>query len=129
MNTSNGCVKIVMVVEDDDGIRDSLQDILEFEGYRVATARNGQEAIHVLNEIYRPCLILLDLFMPVMDGWQFLERVKLEMDELLTEVPIVITSAAGDRAKEAAKQVCGFIKKPVDLDLLLATVTKYCDRA
>ncbi len=126
MNSSNACTKTVVIVEDDEGIRISLQDILEEEGYRVTTAKNGQEAIDVLAKISEPCLILLDMFMPVMDGWQFLERMKLGQEDQVIHTPIVITSAAGDRAKDAAKQVNGFIKKPIELDLLLAIVLRYC---
>lgn len=125
MDPSRNC-KQILIVEDDDGILVTLQELLSQEGYTVLLARNGQEALQTLATLTRPCLILLDMFMPVMDGWQFLEQMKLEKEDLLTNIPIVITSAAGERAKVASKEVRGFIKKPIHLEDLLTTVRKFC---
>lgn len=63
----------VAIVEDDDEIRESMKDALETEGYMVRAFRNGKEAIEELQNQLEPCIILLDLMMPIMDGWQFLE--------------------------------------------------------
>jgi CheY-like chemotaxis protein len=114
----------IMIVEDDPDIRDSLRYILENEGYRVMTAENGQEAFDVLAKIPRPCLILLDLMMPVMNGWEFLDQ--RQGDVALATIPVVIVSAITDRAKSA--QASGFIKKPVDLARLIEAVTTYCGK-
>ena len=121
-----GKCKTILVIEDDEGISETLKEIFQLEGYTVETAFNGQEALEMLKIIERPCLILLDMFMPVMNGWQFLEELKLTNGEGLTSIPIVITSAAGDQAKEASKKVRGYIKKPADINVLLDTAKKFC---
>ncbi len=116
----------ILVVEDDEEILSTLRELLEGEGYPVVPAKNGREAIEILEKMLHPCLILLDLFMPIMDGWQFLDQLNRDESKLLTHIPVVITSAAGDRARETAIRVSGYIKKPIDLELLLITVQKYC---
>lgn len=110
-----------MVVEDDEDIRDSVRDILEGEGYLVCTAANGQEALAVLLRSARPCLILLDLMMPVMNGQQFLARLRLLPG--LTDIPVVVVSAISSAAPAAED----FIRKPFDADVLINAVKKYCD--
>jgi CheY-like chemotaxis protein len=112
----------VLIVEDDRDIRESLQEILEFEGYEVLTATNGKEGVEALSRMPRPCLILLDLMMPVMNGWQFLEAQK--SNHCLATIPVVVVSAVSERDKAAG--AAAFIKKPVDLESLLKTVEKYC---
>src|SRR5690349_12155021 len=82
---------VVLLVEDEEESRESLQEILELEGYHVVTAANGQEALDKMNKI-EPCVILLDLFMPVMDGWQFLERLRSE--GRLGNLKILVTTSA-----------------------------------
>jgi CheY-like chemotaxis protein len=114
--------KDVLVVEDDKDIRETLQQVLELEGYRVTTATNGKEGLESLKGIDRPCVILLDLMMPVMNGWEFLEAHR--TDTTLATIPVVVVSAAGDKAKSAP--AAGFIKKPVDLESLLNVVRRYC---
>jgi CheY-like chemotaxis protein len=123
--TTTGC-RTIMVVEDDEPILFTIQELLESEGYTVVTAKNGKEAIERMEQIKHPCLILLDMFMPVMDGWQFIEQLKLNQDDKVTQIPIVVTSAAGERARQAGQAVSGYIKKPIDLDQLLSTVEKFC---
>jgi len=94
--------------------------ILEMKGYRAMPAGNGREALD-LSRIETPDLIILDLCMPVMDGWQFLrERVK---DPRLAGVPVVVISALSDRDDFEANEI---IIKPVDVDHLLTTVSHYC---
>lgn len=114
--------KSILVVEDDQDIRDTLGQMLELEGYEVTSAANGQEALAALERIPSPCLILLDLMMPVMNGWEFLERRK-EHTAFAT-IPVVVVSAAGDRAQSAVAS--GYIKKPIDWDGLMKFVTEYC---
>jgi CheY-like chemotaxis protein len=112
----------VLLVEDDDDIRTDLAEILRIKGYAVQTAANGAEALDRLRDQHLPCLILLDLMMPVMDGWQFRE-VQLQ-DETLAQVPVVVlTGVAEDTAALQAKKV---MRKPVRLDDLMTTIRGYC---
>lgn len=117
--------KTILVVEDDDAIRESLRQILEFEGYLVKVATNGKEAIELLKDSERPCLILLDLMMPIMNGWEFLQIHDENVG--LATIPVVVVSAAGDRSKSVSG--VEFIKKPVELDLLLKIVDRFCNAA
>lgn len=115
----------VMIVEDDTDIREALTQILEDEGYRVASAGNGLDAIGLLRGRERPCLILLDLMMPVMNGWQF--RTEQQRDTALADIPVVIISADGAARRETvASGVQGFLQKPIELDELLEVVSRLC---
>jgi two-component system chemotaxis response regulator CheY len=114
----------VMIVEDDSDIRESLESALEIEGYHSVTAQNGLEAVNLLEHGTRPCLILLDLMMPVMDGWEFLDRRAHEEPEI-SNIPVVVVSAAGERMQTPMAQ--SHLKKPVDLDRLIEIVDKYCN--
>ncbi len=115
----------ILVVEDDVDIRDALVGILRDEGYEVFGAANGQEALDYLNGRERqPALILLDLMMPVMNGWQF--RAAQQQRAEIAEVPVVVISADGGVPQKAASlQAVGYLKKPVELDTLLDLVAKY----
>jgi len=112
----------ILVIEDDADIRETLRQALEYEGYDSVGAANGQEGLEILGNIDSPCLILLDLMMPVMDGWKFAE--KLRDDEKLSTIPVVIVSAFVDQTRTLNAQ--GILKKPVELDALLEVVKKYC---
>lgn len=114
--------RCVLIVEDDEDIRETLKSILEADGYRVVTAENGVAGLERLKELVNPCLVILDLMMPLMDGWQFVEA--LHHDSVLTAIPVVILSAFSDKEKPIKAQ--GFIKKPVDLESLSLLVKKYC---
>jgi CheY-like chemotaxis protein len=113
----------ILIVEDDQHIRNSLQIALDLEGYKTIAAGNGQEAIELLPKMPNPCLILLDLMMPVMSGWEFAEA--LEKDQILATIPVVVVTAFTEQSKTVrnAKQI---LKKPVDLNALLDTARKYC---
>lgn len=114
--------KIILVVEDDKDIQDSLKLALEIEGYKVFIADNGKEAMEKLAKIPTPCLILLDLMMPVMNGWEFIEVIS--KDLMLSTIPIVVVSAFGD--KKSLTKFDGYIPKPIDLSILLGAVCKHC---
>ncbi|HZU99166.1 MAG TPA: response regulator [Planctomycetota bacterium] len=117
----------ILIVEDEPAVRHSLRDVLEDEGYLVAEAANGQEALDYLKSHDAPCLILLDLMMPVMSGAEFLAAVK--HDPALREVSIVIVSAASRERVEAVKSsssAVGVLLKPVQLTPLLEAVAEYC---
>jgi CheY-like chemotaxis protein len=122
----NGC-RSVLVVEDEPDIRASLKDALEWEGYHVVAASNGREGLAALPAMPRPCVILLDLMMPVMDGWEFAHVLKGDME--LSAIPIVVVTAFTneiDRNRFAPQAV---IPKPVDLGRLLGTLERYCGSA
>ena len=120
----SGTGKTILVVEDDVDIRSALLGILEDEGYAVVGAANGAEALEHLRSVGLPSLILLDLMMPVMNGWQF--RAEQKQDQNLNRIPVVVISADGNvRQKAASIDAQGFLKKPIDLDNLLELVEKY----
>jgi two-component system response regulator CpxR len=106
----------VLVVEDEQDIRETLRDILEMEGYRVRCACNGKEALDALAEMPRPLLILLDLMMPVMSGYELLQALRANDD--LASIPVTVVSAVGDRLAEGT----AVLRKPVDLETLLHAV-------
>jgi len=116
--------KDILIVEDDPDIRDSLKEILQFEGYNPETASNGQEGVEKLRVMSNPCLILLDLMMPVMNGWQFLEYRALHSP--LSSIPVVVVSAQTHQSKPA--QVVAFLKKPLELDSFLKLVSIFCKK-
>lgn len=122
---SPGTQKQILVVEDDADIQEALTQILENEGYRVASADNGLSAMSYLRTARRPSLILLDLMMPIMDGWQF--RSEQRKDPNLAAIPIVVLSAHGSVPQHAAAlEAATYLKKPIDLEALLDTVKRYC---
>lgn len=117
--------RTVLIVEDDNDIREALTQILEYEGYAVNTVANGQEALDFLRKSEPPGLILLDLMMPVMDGWQF--RAEQQKDAVLSQIPVVIVSADGRVYQKAnAIGAAGYLKKPVELETLLDIVARHC---
>lgn len=114
----------ILIVEDENPIRDVITEILEDEGYRVASATNGLEALTYLQQHTHPRLILLDLGMPIMTGWEFREHQ--QRDPRLADIPVVIMSALPDLyRKAAALQVADCLDKPVNIDTLLGTVARY----
>src|SRR5262245_60004073 len=110
----------ILVVDDDPDILEALSEILEAEGYRMDRARHGQEALSRIDQ-RRPDLILLDLMMPVMDGWEFSQALHRRGD--CRDVPVVVLSA--DRQAGAKANVVGargFLSKPFELNELLRLV-------
>jgi CheY-like chemotaxis protein len=113
---------MVLIIEDDKYIRDSLQELLTDEGFDVRTAANGEEALTLLATGILPNVILLDLMMPVMDGFQFRER-QLSSPRL-AQIPVCVMSAYGDSAKNSEKlNVQGYLKKPLNVQDVLDLVT------
>ncbi|WP_437939537.1 response regulator [Sorangium sp. So ce341] len=115
----------ILVVEDDLDIRSILSQLLAFEGYEVEEAADGAEALAMLRRDGPPALILLDLMMPIMDGWQL--RAELQRDPELSSVPVVIVSA-DVRAEQEASRLCaaGLLKKPLQIEPLLELVHRIC---
>src|SRR5215203_2329913 len=122
-STSNVALSTVFVVEDDVDTRDMLGRFLELEGFQVEVAANGKQALDRLTSGVHPCVILLDLMMPVMDGWQF--RRQQVLDRQLADIPVIVVSAAG-KERMAGIEADGYLSKPVDLEQLLAQVNQYC---
>lgn len=119
----------VMIVEDDRDVLESMAEVLEDCDYQVIRATHGADALKLLRELAeKPCVILLDIMMPVMDAWQF--RAEQQTDPDLNQVPIVILSAHA-RAQEAAAEMraAAALEKPVRLDTLLSTVARFCEAA
>lgn len=116
----------VMLVEDDALVRSSLKEALEDEGVTVLTADNGLVALEILRTGARPCVILLDLMMPVMDAWMF--RAEQQRDPILASIPVVVLSAADHLEQRASTlgELAGCLKKPLDLETLLLMVRRHC---
>jgi two-component system response regulator (stage 0 sporulation protein F) len=120
----------ILVVEDDAVIRGLLSEVLRDDGYEVSEAANGAEALAYLTG-HTPDLIVLDLMMPVMDGWTFVEECR--RADFCGEVPIVITSASHDlpitaeRLRSFGVRTC--LAKPFDVDGLVALVERYAPSA
>ena len=114
----------VLVVDDDPDIRHLLSSVLTLEGYAVASASNGEEALSQLRSMPGARLILLDLRMPVMDGWEF--RAEQSRDPALRSIPVVLLSGDGDLEQAAASfDATSVLKKPFDLEELLVVVQRY----
>lgn len=116
--------KAILIIEDDRDIRQSLGAILEEEGYPVVEAENGAVGLRELRDGHEVSLVLLDLMMPVMDGWAFCRE--WEADAALAAIPVIIVSADGTTDRKAA--TCGangYLRKPVQLDALLELAEKY----
>jgi CheY-like chemotaxis protein len=110
---------VVLVVEDEPESRDTLRELLELEGYKVETASDGKAALEVL-ETMDPCVVLLDLFMPVMDGWQVIDR--LRTNGRLGTMNVLVITSAGHRAPSDLP----VLQKPLNLDKLIRTIEAVC---
>lgn len=112
----------VAVIEDDEDIRNTLKDVLSEEGYDVHTAENGAQGLNLLGASAGPCVILLDLMMPIMNGWEFI--VACRGDQRLSSIPIVVLTAAGNASKPDGASI--LMRKPLNIDTLLKVVEDYC---
>ena len=113
----------VFIVEDDLDTREMLARFLELEGFAVESAENGRLALDRLGQGAAACVIVLDLMMPVMDGWQF--RQAQVQDEDLAKIPVIVVSAAG-RERIERIHADAYLSKPVDLEELIGCVTQFC---
>jgi CheY-like chemotaxis protein len=113
----------VLIIEDDAGLREMMSQLLFLEGFQTDTAENGRVALDLLHAGLRPHVILLDLMMPVMDGWSF--RKHQINDPTLAHIPVVVLSAAHDFG---AIQASSILHKPLDVDRVLIALKVHCDR-
>ena len=119
------CSRSVLIIDDDVDVRETIAEVLQEEGWHVDLAADGREALGLLREGSAwPDLILLDLMMPVMDGWQF--RALQRQDPVLGRVPTVLLSADSNLSqKAAALGAADYLQKPVEFDVLVQTVRKH----
>lgn len=110
----------VLVVDDEPDLLEVMRFVLESEGFGVETARNGKEALDRMHAGEAPRLVLLDLMMPVMNGWTFLDE--LAKNPTLKEIPVVVLTAGGAVGVPGAVEV---LHKPLDLGVLIQTVERH----
>ncbi len=113
----------VLVVEDDANLRETICSLLTDAGYASWPAENGEVALERAR-IERPCVILLDLMMPIMNGWEF--RTEQLRDPRLSSIPVVIMTADGHAVEKARTLHADYLKKPIRPDALLELVRDYC---
>ncbi|TMB06949.1 MAG: response regulator [Deltaproteobacteria bacterium] len=120
------CGKTVLVVEDDADVREAIAEVLSDCEYKPLHASNGAEALQRLRTAeVRPCVILLDVMMPTMDGWQF--RAAQKSDPSVSDIPVVVLSAHANGSEAAAKMdAAAYLAKPVSLERLVTVVERFC---
>lgn len=114
--------KNILIVEDDLDIAENLKALLSLEGYNSEISRDGLEALNKLHDDGpRPSLILLDLMMPVMDGFQFYREQ--QADSTIAGIPVVVMTAGGNvEAKVQKMGIQAYFRKPIDVDKLFMTI-------
>lgn len=120
-----GELPLVLVIDDDEDVREGLVLLLQSAGYAAVGAANGEEALVMLRDGLNPCLILLDLWMPVKTGWGF--RMEQMRDPRLARIPTVVLSA--DEARRDLQGVAATLPKPLDFERLFALVEFHCSQA
>jgi CheY-like chemotaxis protein len=111
----------VLVVEDEEDLREMIREALELNGYGVVTAEDGRQALMKISGIEQLCLVLIDLLMPGMNGWDLFHELKRRSE--LVSVPIIVYSSVASRAPNGAARV---LQKPLTFGELLSTVREYC---
>ncbi|HYV64617.1 MAG TPA: response regulator [Myxococcales bacterium] len=119
--------RTILVVEDDRDVREAIAEVLSDGNYVAVPASNGVEALERLRAApVMPCVILLDIMMPMMDGWQF--RSEQQRDDSMKDIPVIVLSAGADASDVAAKmEAAGYLRKPVALERLLGIVEQFCE--
>jgi two-component system chemotaxis response regulator CheY len=119
--------KSILIVEDNMDVRDALAEVLEIEGYHVHKSKNGKDALEQLASMPAPVLIFLDLMMPVMNGWEFLDAKNSDVREKGHRiVTISAVSATQSLQDPEPLETAGTLSKPINLNALLATVRRFC---
>ncbi len=115
----------ILIVEDDAALLEALGQVLIDEGYDLLSARDGLEAVNCLKKGNRPDVILLDLSMPVVNGWEF--RMFQKRDPDLAQIPVILITAGGYTREEVAwLEPSALLPKPLDLPLLLSIIRRFC---
>ena len=114
-------IHTVLLVEDEEDLRESMRDALELNGYTVVAGRDGQEALVELDRIEHVCLVLLDLIMPRMNGWVVFEKMRAR--PALAAVPVIVHSSAPGAAPRGVTRV---LQKPLAFERLLSVVHEFC---
>lgn len=117
------CTKPILVIEDDDATRDIMVELLQSLGYAARGAANGKEGLRELQQGPVPCVILLDLMMPVMNGEEFRRHQLRNPDH--ASVPVIVVSARSE-GLPATVSANGYIRKPVNIEHLLTVVEQHC---
>jgi len=127
MGAPEGHAHSVLVVEDYDALREALDADLSATGFEVVAARSGREALDILGKGFRPCVVLLDLWMPEIDGWGVWQRMQAHRE--WSRTPVVLLSAQSvdrERVREAGFRE--FLSKPVEHERVVATIERHCER-
>lgn len=111
----------VLVIEDEEDLRELMREALEMRGYSVITAQEGGEALRMLENNGPPCVILLDLLMPGMNGWDFFEQVRQHPE--FGSVPVIVHSSSSSRAPAGAART---LQKPLAFERLLSVIGEFC---
>jgi CheY-like chemotaxis protein len=122
MHSSEQAQPIVLVIEDDESLRKLLRFIIEYHGCQVLDAANGVDALIQLSQTDLPNLILLDMMMPVMNGWQFFAMIKAEPK--YKNIPVVIMTAYSK--SEISIPENEIVQKPIGVSVIYALIHKYC---
>lgn len=117
----------IVIIEDDADLRETLKELLEIEGFSVLAAENGREGLKLIERNGKPCLILLDLMMPVMNGWEFLDAMQREQQAILAETKVALLTAASEMTDLPLQFGYSLLKKPVDVASLYALAHAACD--
>lgn len=125
VNPNSASSKRILVVEDDAIIRDLMHQVLRFEGYEVDLAENGRVALNFLEALNhpRPCVIILDLMMPVMNGWELLEALRSKSE--IAQIPVIVVTAFDEKMHQFTGATEVF-RKPVNMEQLLNSIDRLC---
>jgi CheY-like chemotaxis protein len=130
MKTQNTLCQNILIAEDNDDVRETIADTLRSEGYQVYAEKDGKEALARLRTLKGPTLVLLDLMMPVMNGWEFLDAQK--ADAVLAPHQIVTISAVAATESlhdSTPLKTAGTLQKPLMMEPLMDTVVRFCGPA
>lgn len=115
----------ILIVEDNAEIRATLKLALELEGFGVSEAADGIDAMTILDNEPHPDLIILDMLMPRMNGWEFIATVKKNSESAVAKIPIIVVTATSERVQHTPGEIQGVMKKPIDLNELYSTVSRF----
>ena len=119
----------ILIVEDNSAIREVLKMGLELEGCEVWEAEDGRQALEKLHSIPLPNLILLDLLMPGMNGYDFLDEIKKDALNPISRIPVVVISAVATIARDRLSKAAAIVGKPVELDTLMNTIHQVANKS